>query len=126
MVKKSKTTATTPAISRLLGNIQPFYRKIDVDLILRTTAKTRRKWEGFLIDNCDDFANYFKPNHGLNFYQVVCLCFISDWKFQFPSISDEQLIEMINQNSDQFSLNNAMKFTSKQSPKKTTQLVKVA
>ena len=127
MSKRSKLTATTPALSRLLNNIQPYYRKIDVDKnILKVAAKTRRKWEGWLIESIDDFANYFKPNHGLNYYQVACLCLVADWKYKFPSIADIELFELIEENNDFFSMSQIMESTSNQSPKKSTELVKVA
>ena len=118
------TPITSPALSRLLTNIRPYYRKAEVDSeILKCDAKTRRKWEGFLIELDCQYGDWFQPFGNLNFYQAACLSFIADYKYQFPGIRDTQLIDLIAENQPQFQLEYVMSLTSSLNPEKSTEIV---
>lgn len=108
-----KTPYTTPALSRLLNRIQKgMYTKKSIEqAILRCAKGTREKWEGWLLESDCQFADFYKPRAGLNFYQVYCLCMIADWKSECKSMPDSELKCRLEQNIDKFQLENVMAFS---------------
>lgn len=127
-----KRKLTTQSVSWLLQDIRPYYSKKETQRIIKRSDGWRKKWESIAIEYIPDFAEHWESRKAFNLHQAFCLATISDWRTNYPTIGQSDLIKMIEDNLDSLTVRAVLQFTSEFSPEKSanvtesTELVKAA